>query len=85
MKTKIFAILLLFLSGISFSIHAQNSSSRTSGEVTFTVRTVTENGTYSPKHVLAIWVEDANGFVKSRLVRANQRKQYLYKWVGFFK
>lgn len=81
MKTQIFAIFLLFATGISFPIYAQNSSS-TAGEVTFTVRTVTDNGTYSPRHVLAIWVEDADGFVKSRLVRADRRKQYLYKWVA---
>jgi len=81
MKSQILIILSLFVSAIESPIHAQNSSS-TSGEVTFTVRTVTDNGTFSPKHVLAIWVEDADGFVKSRLVRANQRKQYLYKWVA---
>ncbi len=33
-----------------------------------------------PKHVLAIWVEDADGFVKTRKSMANQRKQYLYTW-----
>jgi PKD repeat protein len=52
----------------------------TGGLLTFTIRTVTDNGTYSPKHVLAIWVEDANGFVKTRKAMANQRKQYLYTW-----
>lgn len=72
----------IFVTIIHAKIFAQTNQTSTSGEVTFTVRTVTENGTYSPKHVLAIWVEDANGFVKSRLVRANQRKQYLYKWMA---
>ncbi|HEY9115900.1 MAG TPA: DUF2271 domain-containing protein [Bacteroidales bacterium] len=73
--------LVLFL-GISSTLFAQDNPNSTAGELTFTVRTVTDNGTYSPKHVLAIWVEDTDGFVKSRLVRANQRKQYLYKWVA---
>lgn len=50
--------------------------------MTFTVRTVTANGNFSPKHVLAIWIEDTDGFVKSRKVMANQRKQYLYTWVS---
>lgn len=49
--------------------------------VTFNVTTATDNGTFSPKHVLAIWVKDANGnFVKSIKVMANTRIQYLYKW-----
>lgn len=50
------------------------------GEVTFTVRTVTQNGTYAPKNVFVIWIEDADGFVKTRKAMANQRKQYLYTW-----
>jgi PKD repeat protein len=58
----------------------KNTKATTGGLLTFTVRTVTDNGTYSPKHVLAIWVEDADGFVKTRKAMANQRKQYLYTW-----
>jgi hypothetical protein len=81
-KALIISIAFIFISAIQSKIFGQNNQIFTSGEVTFTVRTVTDNGTYSPKHVLAIWVEDANGFVKSRLVRANQRKQYLYKWMA---
>jgi len=50
------------------------------GEVTFTVRTETANGKYSPKHVLAIWIEDESGFVLTRKLRADKRKQYLYTW-----
>jgi PKD repeat protein len=63
----------------SFSDPAKNKLI-SGGELTFTVRTVTQNGTYAPKHVLAIWVEDADGFVKTRKAMANQRKQYLYTW-----
>jgi len=80
--SKFAVILIVFILGFSFISSAQNASISTTGELTFTVRTITDNGTYSPKHVLAIWVEDADGFVKSRLVRANQRKQYLYKWMA---
>lgn len=50
------------------------------GELTFTVRTVTAGGNYSPKHVFVIWIEDDNGFVKTRKLRGNTRKQYLYTW-----
>jgi len=81
-KALIPALVLIFIANIHPALFAQSPQTNTAGEVTFTVRTVTDNGNFSPKHVLAIWVEDANGFVKSRLVRANQRKQYLYKWVA---
>ncbi len=71
----------LFIAFSSFVIPAaKNSKSTTGGLLTFTIRTVTDNGTFSPKHVLAIWVEDADGFVKTRKAMANQRKQYLYTW-----
>jgi len=52
-----------------------------SQSVTFNVTTVTDNGTFSPKHVLAIWIKSSNGsFVKSVKVDAAKRIQYLYKW-----
>lgn len=59
---------------------SQSADANTAGELTFSVKTVTANGNFAPKHVLAIWIENAEGFVKSRLVRANNRKQYLYTW-----
>ncbi len=71
-------ILITFLfccTGITNSIFSQTT---TDGELTFTVRTVTDNGDFSPKHILAIWIEDSNGFVKTRKLRADKRKQYLY-------
>jgi hypothetical protein len=49
--------------------------------ISFTFTTITDNGPFSPKHVLAVWVEDGNGnFVKSLKVMANKRIQYLYSW-----
>lgn len=76
--------LLYFIMGtvvmfiISFGeIYAQQPSE---GTMTFTVRTVTFNGNFSPRHVLAIWVEDADGWVLTRKLRAEKRKQYLYTW-----
>lgn len=78
-----FSILLsafIVLSGFSNPIPGDRSAN--GGEMSFTVRTVTANGNFSPKHVLAIWIEDTDGFVKSRKVMANQRKQYLYTWVS---
>lgn len=73
------AFSLLILLGYT-SVLAKSDPKASASELTFTVRTVTENGNYSPKHVLAIWVEDANGFVKTRKAMANQRIQYLYTW-----
>lgn len=67
----IFTIQLFFI---------QSAAAQTSGQVTFTFKTVTQNGTYAPKHVLAAWIEKDGVFVKTRLVRANNRKQYLYTW-----
>ncbi|MCB2218923.1 MAG: DUF2271 domain-containing protein [Bacteroidetes bacterium] len=74
-----FFIIALFCS--SNSPHTEKQSkSTTGGEMTFTVRTVQAGGNYAPKHVLAIWVEDSEGFIKTRKAMANQRKQYLYTW-----
>lgn len=55
----------------------------TDGVLTFSVQTVTNNATYSPRNVLAIWIKDAQGnFVISRKVMAANRKQHLVKWVA---
>lgn len=48
--------------------------------MTFSVRTTTADGNFSPRHVLAIWIEDASGFVITRKRSAEKRKQYLYTW-----
>jgi len=64
----IFAVLALYISASAQSL-------------TFNVTTVTDGGPFSPKHVLAVWVEDNAGvFVKSNKVMADARKQYLYTW-----
>lgn len=66
------------LTGLMSELKSQS----TDGEMTFTVRTVTANGNFSPKHILAIWVEDGDGFVLTRKLRADKRKEYLYTWVS---
>jgi hypothetical protein len=85
MKDKFYTTTFLSIVAlISFALFAfsgePTKSTTTAGNVQFTFKTVTANGNYAPRHVLAAWVEDANGFVKSRLVQANNRKQYLYTW-----
>ena len=67
-------LFLLFSASI---LSAQN----TPGNVSFAFTTVSNNAAFSPKHVLAVWVEHSNGsFVKTLKLNADKRKQYLYTW-----
>ncbi|MCD4682725.1 MAG: DUF2271 domain-containing protein, partial [Bacteroidales bacterium] len=77
--TLLGSLSFFLLSGFS-NPSSKNTKAASSGEISFTVRTVTQNGNYAPRHVFVIWVEDVNGFVKTRKAMANQRKQYLYTW-----
>jgi len=76
MMKKVILLSLLFLS-YSLVLNAQ-----TDGTVSFTIRTIAKTSSnYSPKHVLAMWVEDENGkLVKNLELSAAKRKQYLYTW-----
>lgn len=81
LRNQLFFILLISLLMGSASLSATGLPGSTDGTVTFTVLTVSNGATYSPKNVLAIWVKDSNGdFVISRKVMANVRKQHLVKW-----
>ncbi|MFZ5939083.1 MAG: DUF2271 domain-containing protein [Bacteroidota bacterium] len=74
MKTIVISTLLM----AAFLIPAQ---AQADGSVTFSVKTVSNGTGFSPKHVLAIWVEDGSGnFVKTLKLQADKRKQYLYTW-----
>lgn len=79
-RFALIAGLILILFPAVLLAETEKIKAASGGEITFTVRTVTQNGNYAPKHVFVIWVEDANGFVKTRKLRGNQRKQYLYTW-----
>jgi flagellar hook assembly protein FlgD len=77
--TSLFVSFCLFLLAGIQPIKAETAS--TDGIVSFTVLTVSNGASYSPKNVLAIWVKDAQGnFVISRKVMAASRKQHLIKW-----
>ena len=80
--STILAILFIFLVNSGFTANENNTDkeSKSAGQLTFTVRTVQAGGNYAPKHVFAIWIEDMDGFVKTRKAMANQRIQYLYTW-----
>lgn len=61
---------------LTFQLFAQ-----TTGTLNVSVATESTGGTYSPKNVFVIWVEDASGnFVKTLTAKAERRIQYLYKW-----
>jgi len=49
--------------------------------LTVTTKTLDSPGTFSPKNVVALWVEDSSGtFVRTLGVRASTRKKYLTTW-----
>ncbi len=76
LKTALVTCIICF-SGFVSDLKSQIA---TDGEMTFSVRTVTVNGNFAPRHVLAIWVEDQAGFVLTRKLSGDQRKEYLYTW-----
>lgn len=76
MRGRIFYV-LAFLFFCVFQVKAQ-----TTGTLTVTVTTAqTATGTFAPRNILAIWIEDGSGkFVKTLLAYANTRKTYLNTW-----
>ncbi len=74
MNKTFFFLIFLFFSVIAHS--------QTSGTLTVTATTSkTSSPKYSPKNIVAIWIEDSNGnFVKTLLAYAGERKQYLKNW-----
>lgn len=71
--------LILFFTILIISIQL---NAQTLGSLTFSVAT-TSTGNYSPKHVVAIWLEKSDGtFVKTKLRRAATRVQFLNQWVA---
>jgi len=76
-------VLLFILVSVVNSRKADAAPVSTDGTLVFSVRTFTNNGNYSPRNVLAIWIKDAQGnFIISRKVMAANRKQHLVKWVA---
>jgi len=60
-----------------------DSAVKTDGSLSVSVTTTTYNGKYTPRHVLAIWVESSAGtYVKTLLANAAARKQYLTNWLS---
>ncbi len=79
MKKILIAIVAIAVWG--FMTQNESMAQSTTGTMTFTVKTISNNTGYSPKHVLAIWIKDSQGnFVVSCKVMANTRKKHLVKW-----
>ncbi len=56
---------------------------KTAGTLNVSTLTSTGNGDFSPKHIVAIWIENSSGkFVKTLLVNAQVRRNYLKKWLN---
>lgn len=73
---KIFIVLCVLMLSL-VSVMAQ-----TDGKLTVTATTSkTSSPEYSPKNIVAIWIEDNSGkFVQTILAYADERKQYLKAW-----
>ncbi|MCB9248588.1 MAG: hypothetical protein H6613_08585 [Ignavibacteriales bacterium] len=70
-----FALVLIF----SLNIFAQQTES-----VSFTIRTTTPGGSFSPKNIGAIWVEDSSGnFIKTLQIWAD-KKNSIFIHVEFY-
>ena len=74
-KTRLFKFIIVFII-LTCNLLGQQTES-----VTFKVTTTSPGGTYSPKNIGAIWIEDSDGnFVKTIKIWADRRSQYLYTW-----
>ncbi len=73
MKLKLFIIATF---AIIMKVNAQ-----TPGTLTFSVTTTNAGGNYSPRHLLAIWIETSDGsFVKTKIKYGYNYLQYLNVW-----
>lgn len=71
---------IFFLIPVSF-LFACMLTAQTAGTLTVSFTTSSAGGEYSPRNVLAVWIEDDQGsFVKTLLVNANRRETHLNNW-----
>ena len=72
-KSVIFVVFAMFF---GYQIQAQ-----TSGTLSVAVTTSSAGGSYAPRNIIAIWVEDNSGkFIKTLLAYANTRRTHLNNW-----
>lgn len=71
-KVLVFLLLLVLFAGVN---------AQTSGTLSVSVTTSSTGGNYSPKNIVAVWVETESGdFVKTLLAYAATRKTHLNTW-----
>ena len=71
-------VIYISVLSILFSI---NTYAQTPGILNFSYTTLAKESTFSPKHVIATWVETESGlFVKTLNLNADKRKEHLYTW-----
>ncbi len=76
-KKTMKTLAVIFLAFFSSALFGQ----ATAGTVDISVTSKPNDVDYSPRHVLAIWIEDGSGdFVQTLKLDADNRKQYLYTW-----
>jgi hypothetical protein len=69
-------VLIMFIALTGIQLSAQ-----TTGKLDVSVTTSSTGGNYSPKNIVAIWIEDESGnFVKTLLAYAEKRIQHLNTW-----
>lgn len=90
MKLTNILLISFFLLGITLVTGSCSSSNppvytgvKTAGSLSVTTITSTTGGTYAPRNVVAIWIEDNSGkFIKTLLVKAQSRMGYLQNWLS---
>jgi len=84
-KNGLFVVIMATLMTVSSCSTGEDpidNAVKTDGTLTAKVTTSTYNGQYAPHNVVAIWIESGSGsFVKTLLVKAAVRKQYLTNWM----
>ncbi len=79
----LFSLILGIVASLSISCSSTNSPTTPTNTTGLTVSVVTTSagGSYAPKHVVAIWIENNAGqFVKTLTVYAKTKASYLTNW-----
>jgi hypothetical protein len=70
-----------YLTTITLLILLISLKSQTTGELSVSFTTSSAGGNYSPKNIVAVWIEDDSGnFIKTLLAYAQSRKTHLNTW-----
>jgi hypothetical protein len=60
-----------------------NTFAQNTGTVNLNITTHSTGQNYDPRNIMAVWItDDTDNFVQTLKKRANNRQQYLYKWIA---